>query len=144
MQGQASGRACVFMFKSSHRMCSVKKGFFQKSHKIHRKTLVPESATATLLKMRIWHRCFPVNFAIFLRTPFLQNTSGLLLLLCWHAQHQLNVNYFNPQKQHFRDALRKRCSENIQQIYRRTPMPNADFKKVCNFTEIKLRVSVLL
>ena len=29
-----------------------------------------------LLKMRLWHRCFPVNFAKFLRTFFLQNTSG--------------------------------------------------------------------
>ena len=29
-----------------------------------------------LLKKRPWHRCFPVNFANFLRTPFLQNTSG--------------------------------------------------------------------
>ena len=35
---------------------------------------------ATLLRMRLWHRCFPVNFAKFLRTPFLQNTSGRLLL----------------------------------------------------------------
>ena len=26
---------------------------------------------ATLLKKRFWHRCFPVNFAKFLRTPFL-------------------------------------------------------------------------
>ena len=31
---------------------------------------------ATLLKLRLWHKCFPVNFAKFLRTPFLQNTSG--------------------------------------------------------------------
>ena len=31
---------------------------------------------ATLLKKRLWHRCFPVNFAKFLRIPFLQNTSG--------------------------------------------------------------------
>ena len=35
---------------------------------------------ATLLKKRLWHRCFPVNFAKFSRTPFLQNTSGRLLL----------------------------------------------------------------
>ena len=35
---------------------------------------------ASLLKKRPWHRCFPVNFAKFLRTPFLQNTSGRLLL----------------------------------------------------------------
>ena len=31
---------------------------------------------ATLLKKRLWHRCFPVNFAKFLRTSFLQNTFG--------------------------------------------------------------------
>ena len=35
----------------------------------------------TLLKMRPWHRCFAVNFVKFLWTPFLQNTSGRLLLL---------------------------------------------------------------
>ena len=34
----------------------------------------------TLVKKRLWHRCFPVNFVKFLRTPFLQNTSGRLLL----------------------------------------------------------------
>ena len=36
---------------------------------------------ATLLKKRLWHRCFPVNFAKFLRTPFVQSTSGWLLLV---------------------------------------------------------------
>ena len=34
----------------------------------------------TLIKKCLWHRCFPVNFAKFLRTYFLQNTSGRLLL----------------------------------------------------------------
>ena len=38
---------------------------------------------ATLLKKRLWRRCFPMNFAKFLRTPFLQNTSGRLLLLVY-------------------------------------------------------------
>ena len=33
---------------------------------------------AALLKKRLWHRCFPVNFAKFLRTPFLQKNSGRL------------------------------------------------------------------
>ena len=37
---------------------------------------------ATLLKKRLCHRCFPVNFAKFLRTPFSQNTSRRLLLPC--------------------------------------------------------------
>ena len=31
---------------------------------------------ATLLKKRLWHSCFPVNFAKFLGTPFLKNTIG--------------------------------------------------------------------
>ena len=29
-----------------------------------------QASAATLLKKRLWHRCFPVNFATFLRTPF--------------------------------------------------------------------------
>ena len=33
-----------------------------------------------LLKKRLWHRCFPVNFGKFFRTTFLKNTSGRLLL----------------------------------------------------------------
>ena len=32
------------------------------------------------IKKRLWHRCSPVNFAKFLRTPFLQNSSGRLLV----------------------------------------------------------------
>ena len=34
------------------------------------------------------------------------------------------------QKQLLRGVLRKRCSENIQPIYRRIPMPKCDFNKV--------------
>ena len=34
------------------------------------------------------------------------------------------------QKQPSRGVLRKMCSENIQQVYRRTPMPKCDFNKV--------------
>ena len=29
---------------------------------------------AILLKKRLWHRCFPVNFVKFLRTPFFYRT----------------------------------------------------------------------
>ena len=43
------------------------------------------------------------------------------------------------QKQHSRDIPSKSCSENMQQIYRRTTMPKCDFNKVaCNFIEITL------
>ena len=36
----------------------------------------------------------------------------------------------NLQKQTARDVLRKSCSENMQQIYRETPMLKCDFNKV--------------
>ena len=35
----------------------------------------------TLLEKRLWYKCFSVSFVKFLRTPFLQNNSGRLLLL---------------------------------------------------------------
>ena len=35
---------------------------------------------ATSLKKRLWHKCFPVNFAKFLRTPFLTEHLRRLLL----------------------------------------------------------------
>ena len=49
---------------------------------------------------------------------------------------------FNKQKQPPRGVLRKRWSENMQQICRRAPMPKCDFNKVAlfsNFIEITLR-----
>ena len=36
---------------------------------------------AALLKKRQWHRCYPVKFEKFLRTPLVQNMSGRLVLL---------------------------------------------------------------
>ena len=50
--------------------------------KIHWKTPAPVSFLIKLEaapKKRLWHRCFPVNFAKFLWAPFSQNTSGWLL-----------------------------------------------------------------
>ena len=75
------------MYKSSHQRCSVKKGVLRNFSKSTGKHLCQSlffskvaGALATLLKKRLWHRCFPVNFAKFLRTPFSQNTAGRLLL----------------------------------------------------------------
>ena len=42
--------------------------------------------------------------------------------------------FWNLQKQPPRDVPRKKCSDNMQQIYRRTPMQ----KLLCNFNEITL------
>ena len=60
----------------------------QKFRKIHKKTTVPESLfnkvadprPATLLKKRLWHRCFPMNFVKFLRTPFFIEHLGWVFL----------------------------------------------------------------
>ena len=49
-----------------------------KFRKIHRKS--PGLRPANLLKKRLWHRCFSVNIAKFLRTPFL--TEHLRWLFC--------------------------------------------------------------
>ena len=50
---------------------------------------------------------------------------------------------FNSQKQPSKGFLRKRCSENMQQISRRTPVQKCDFNKVeklqSNFIETTLR-----
>ena len=58
----------AIVFRISHQRYSMKK----------------DLRPAVLLKKRLWHRCFPVNFAKFLRRPFLQNTSGQLFL-CFMA-----------------------------------------------------------
>ena len=65
------------------RRCSVKKGVLSNFAKFTGKHLCQSlyfNKVAALLKKKLWHRCFPVNFAKFLRTRFLQNTSRRLLL----------------------------------------------------------------
>ena len=74
--------------RSSHQRCFIKTVVLKNFEKLTGKHLyqslsfnkVEGLRPATLLKKRLWHMCFLVNFAKFLRTPFLQNTSGRLLL----------------------------------------------------------------
>ena len=47
----------------------------------------------TLLKYRLWHEFYPVNFTKFLRTPFLQNTFKRLHLKMM-IKVQMTMNYF--------------------------------------------------
>ena len=61
-------RSYTISFRSSHQRCSMKKGVLR------------NFTISQILQKRLWHRCFPVNFVKFLRTAFLQNTSGRLLL----------------------------------------------------------------
>ena len=90
-------------FRSSHRRCSLKTGVlrnFAKSIGKHPcQSLFVNEVTglglrpATLLKKRIWHRCFPVNFAKFPRTPFL--IEHLWWLLTWNIRRIFKENIVN-------------------------------------------------
>ena len=74
--------------RSSHQRCSTRNSVLRNFAKITGKNMCQilffNKATglrlATLLKKRLWRRCFPVNFAKFLRTHFLQNIPGRLLI----------------------------------------------------------------
>ena len=44
--------------------------------------------------------------------------------------YNLKLSKLLLQKQPLKGVLEKRCSENMQQIYRRTPMPKCNFNKV--------------
>ena len=80
-----------------------------------------------LLKKRLWHRYFPVNLAKFLRTPFLQKTSGRLQK---YGSHQ----------NHFRGALFKRCCGNLQKFIGQNPSRRLiSIKLQSNFIKITLR-----
>ena len=64
--------------RSSHWRCSLRKGVLRSFLKFTGKHLcksllfnkVAGLRPATLLKNKTWHRCFPINFAKFLRTTF--------------------------------------------------------------------------
>ena len=74
-------------FRSSHRRCSVRKGALRDFAKFTGKYLCQSlffnkfSLISFLISLEVlWRRCFPVNFTKILRTSFLQNTFGRLLL----------------------------------------------------------------
>ena len=47
---------------------------------------------ATLLKKRLWHRRFPVDFAKFLRTPFpKEHLWCLLLMIVKLSEREINI-----------------------------------------------------
>ena len=48
------------------------------------------------------------------------------------------------QKQPSRGVLRKRCSENMQQIYRRTPMPKCDFNEIALQVVLRCFIEITL
>ena len=52
-----------------------------------------EPKASNFIKKSLWHKCFPVNFAKFIRTTFLQNTSGTASVLVLSVCHYLDFVY---------------------------------------------------
>ena len=76
---------------------------------------------AILLKNRLWRRCFPVNFAKVLRTPFLQNTSGRLLpsfypKFKWIDLDEMEIIHLYQLKHR---GLKKHCYSSLEMLSRR-------------------------
>ena len=75
--------------RSSHPEVFCKKGVLKNLTKFKGKHLCQRlffNKVATLLKKRLWHRCFPVNFVKFLRTPI--STEDLWWLLLKYVRRE--------------------------------------------------------
>ena len=86
----------LYCIEAVAQRCSVKKLFLAISQNSQDYTWARVSFL-TLVKKRLWHRCFPVNFAKFPRTSFLTEHLRWLLLIVYrgnykHADIILNIN----------------------------------------------------
>ena len=72
-----------YIDRSSHQSCSIKKVFLEISQNSQENTCARASF---LIKL---HRCFPVNFAKFLRTAFLQNPDD-----CFWIEEKEPINFW--------------------------------------------------
>ena len=112
--------------------CSVRKAVLRNFAKFTEKHLcqsvffnkVAGLSPATLFKKKLWHRCFLVDFAKFLRTPFLWNTSGRLLLKKLSESFEENKNrplsspccHVNPPCPWKKNLIGKKVAENLVSI----------------------------
>ena len=69
-----------------------------------------------------------LTFFGFRVTYFLNDAIGVWLWM----YVELGLRILIVQEQPSRVVFKKRCSENMQQIYRRTPIPKCDFNKVAS------------
>ena len=86
------------IFRSS-RLLVIKKASWKISQHSEKNTC----AGVSLLKKRLWRRCFPVNFAKFFKIAFAQNIFGWLLLSfseIWTSAHISCSHFFRCQPTH--------------------------------------------
>ena len=114
--------------RSSQPRCSIKKAYLKILLNSQESTCFRVSF---LIKNRLWHKCFLMSFANILRTSFYRILPGECF--CWQVipkdkcLFKVLKQKAKKKKQPLRVVPIKRCSENVQQIYRRTPMLKCDF-----------------
>ena len=94
--------------RSSHQRCSVRKGVLRNFAKFTGKHLcqvrfynkVAGPEPVTLLKKRLWHRCFPMNIAKLLRTLFHRTPLNDCFSTIQHFLAENPSKVLNGQKQH--------------------------------------------
>ena len=134
---------CCF-YRSSHRRCSVRKGVLRDFTKFTGKQVcqslffnqVAGLRPAALLKKRFWHRYFPVYFSKFLRTLFLQNNSGRLLLFLFFSKKWrislFSVNNQTPKASNI--LVRDLTHSRIRSSHRRRSVKKGVLRNFAKFT----------
>ena len=82
------------MVRSSHQMCSMKKGVFRNFAKFRGKRQCQSLFFTKVAGLR--HKYFPMNFAKFLKPSFSQNTPDRLLLNGFKRSRKLYFDTFFP------------------------------------------------
>ena len=77
---QKDGLKCDLQYRSSQQKCSIIKSVLRNFAKFTGEHLCQSLIFNKVAGLITWHKYIPVNFAKFLRRPFLQSTSERLLL----------------------------------------------------------------
>ena len=85
----------------------------------------------TLMKKRLWHICFPVNFAKFLRAPFMIEHLWQLLLFFTHFVPLVCSEATTG------GVLLNICSQNFHNIHRKTFVLESLFNKVTGLQDFR-------
>ena len=142
-------------FRSSHQRCSMKKGVLRPAtflwilwttaslddlFWILKPVVLYSLQSRPLFILKRFQKCHWILFAILLwqvawPLKSFELESDYWTNLFFSSKWVISFIWFQRsiekrQKQPSRGVLKKRCTENIRQIYRRTPVPKCDFNKV--------------
>ena len=103
----------------------------------------------TLLKKRLWHKCFPVNFVIFLRTPFLTEHRLLLKDFFFESCFSLFLEgwwYISPKYQkssYFFEIQETSTCHNHLTFSRQRKRKSFPFSSIDKSTVMKVMINIL-